>query len=147
MRFSWVWKRWSWWEVELVNISYYIPYSFMRQDAVVTQTTFYGVAGLKSLANHWLRSYHTHKVWCGGADEGLIEYCKEAKLQARIKPTALCSAIDKENSIEFSLDLLHYLYNYYMVCALFSHAYHVTHHVTSCDVTLVTWHFPALPSV
>ena len=34
------------------------------------------VAGLKSLANHQLRSYHTHKVWCGGVDEGLIEYSK-----------------------------------------------------------------------
>jgi len=44
--------------------------------------------------------------------------------------------LDKENSIESSLDFLHYLYNYYMVCALFSHTYHVTHHVTSCDVTL-----------
>ena len=63
-------------------------------------------------------------------------YCKKAKLQAGIKPTALCSAIDKENSIEFPLDFLHYLYNYYMVYALLSHAYHVTHHVTSCDVTL-----------
>ena len=31
---------------------------------------------MKSLANHQLRSYHTHKVWCGGADEGLIEYGK-----------------------------------------------------------------------
>ena len=30
--------------------------------------------------------------------------CKKAKLQARIKPIALCSAIDKENSIEFLLD-------------------------------------------
>ena len=59
-------------------------------------------------------------------------YCQRAKLRARIKPTALCSALDKENSIEFPLDFLHYLYNYYMVCALFSHTYHVT----SCDVTL-----------
>jgi len=50
-----------------------IPYLVKRQDAAVTRTTFYRVAGLKSLANHWLRSYHTHKVWCGGADEGLIE--------------------------------------------------------------------------
>jgi len=58
------------------------------------------------------------------------------KLQARIKPIALCSAIDKENSIEFLLDFLHYLYNYYMVCALLSHAYHVTHHVTLCDVIM-----------
>jgi len=56
-------------------------------------------------------------------------YCKKAKLQARIKPTALCSAIDKENSIEFPLDFLHYLYNYYMVCALFSHTYHMTYHM------------------
>ena len=63
-------------------------------------------------------------------------YCKEAKLQAGIKPTAFCSAIDKENSIESSLDFLYYLYNYYIVCALFSYAYHVTHHVTSCDVML-----------
>ena len=44
-----------------------------RQDTVVAWTTFYRVAGLKSLANHQLRSYYTHKVWCGGADEGLIE--------------------------------------------------------------------------
>jgi len=32
--------------------------------------------------------------------------------------------------MEFLLDFLHYLYNYYMVCALLSHAYYVTHHVT-----------------
>jgi len=66
----------------------------------------------------------------------IVYICKKAKLQARIKPTALCSAIDKENLIESLLDFLHYLYNYYMVCALLSHTYHVTHHVTSCDVTL-----------
>jgi len=40
---------------------------------VVAQAIFYGIAGLKSLANHRLRLYHTHKVWCGGVDEGLIE--------------------------------------------------------------------------
>ena len=62
--------------------------------------------------------------------------CKKAKLQAEIKPTAFYSAIDKENSIEFPLDFLYYLYNYYMVCALLSYAYHVTHHMTSCDVML-----------
>jgi len=56
-----------------VNVSYSIPYSFKRQDAMVAQATFYGVAGLKSLANHQLRLYHTHEVWCGGADKGLIE--------------------------------------------------------------------------
>jgi len=37
-------------------------------------------------------------------------HCKKAKLQARIKLTALCSVIDKENSIEFPLDSVHYLY-------------------------------------
>jgi len=35
--------------------------------------------------------------------------CKKVKLQAGIKPTALCLVIDKENSIEFLLDFLHYL--------------------------------------
>jgi len=30
--------------------------------------------------------------------------CQRAKLCAGIKPTALCSALDKENSIEFPLD-------------------------------------------
>jgi len=34
---------------------------------------------------------------------------------------------DKENSIE--LDFLYYLYNYYMVCALFSHTHHVIYYV------------------
>ena len=72
-------------------------------------------------------------------------HVRVANSWARIKLTAPLSAFDKENSIEFLLDFLYYLYNYYMVCALLSHAYHVTHHVTSCDVTL--WHFPALPSV
>jgi len=56
-----------------VNVSYPIPYSFLRQDAVVAQVTFYGIAGLKILANHQLRSYHTHKVWYEGVDEGLVE--------------------------------------------------------------------------
>ena len=59
-----------------MNVSYYISHSFMRQDIAVTQATFYGVAGLKSLANHQLRLYHSHKVWYGGVDEGLIECSK-----------------------------------------------------------------------
>ena len=75
-----------------------------------------------------------------------------ANSKAGIKPTAPLSAFDKENSIEFLLDFLHYLYNYYIVCALFSHAYHVMWccDFLSCDpdyVTLVTWHFSTLPSV
>jgi len=59
-----------------VTVLYYIFYSFKRQDIVVTWTTFYGVAGLKSLANHQLRLYHIYKFWCGNMDEGLIEYDK-----------------------------------------------------------------------
>jgi len=59
-----------------VNVSYPIPYSFLRQDAVVARATFYGVAGLRSLANHQLRSYHTHKIWYRDANKGLIEYGK-----------------------------------------------------------------------
>jgi len=38
--------------------------------------------------------------------------------------------------MEFLLDFLHYLYNYYMVCALLSHTHYVTYHVMSCDVML-----------
>jgi len=41
----------------------------------------------------------------------LTSICQRAKLHAGIKPTALCSALDKENSIESSLDSVHYLYN------------------------------------
>jgi len=62
-----------------VNVSYPIFYSFLRQDAAVTWITFYGVVGLKSLANHQLRLYYTHKIWCGGTDEGLIECGKAHK--------------------------------------------------------------------
>ena len=60
-----------------MHVFYYIPYSFMSQDAAVTRATFYGIAGLKSLANHRLRLYHTHKVWYGDTDESLIE-CNKA---------------------------------------------------------------------
>ena len=55
-----------------------IPYLVKRQDAVVARTTFYRAADLKSLANHQLRLYHIHKVWCGGMDKGLIE-CGKAQ--------------------------------------------------------------------
>ena len=56
---------------------------------------------------------------------------------AEIKPTAPSSAFDKKNLIEFLLDFLHYLYNYYIVCVLSSH----THHVTSqCDTNVTSYH-------
>jgi len=71
-----------------------------------------------------------------GAKKFVEKIVRLANSKAGIKPTAPLSAFDKENSIEFPLDFLHYLYNYYMVCALFSYAYYVTHHVTSCDVML-----------
>jgi len=50
---------------------------------------------------------------CSRGNMQLRGECKKAKLQAGIKPTALCSVIDKENLIEFPLDLLYYIYNYY----------------------------------
>ena len=43
----------------------------------------------------------------------LLFICQRAKLCTGIKPTALCLAFDKENSIESPLDLLYYIYNYY----------------------------------
>jgi len=61
--------------------------------------------------------------------------------------------VDKENSMEFLLDSVYYLYNYYMICALLFYTHHMT---LSYDmtlwyldmwlwcVTLVMWHFPTL---
>ena len=74
----------------------------------------------------------------------LLIYCKKAKLQARIKPIALCPVINKENLIESPLDfptlliqLLHGL------CTTFPHlscdtvtSCHVTVTCDTCDVTL-----------
>jgi len=63
----------------------------------------------------------------------------------------LHSSVLWNSVLNIPLDFLHYLYNYYMVCALFSHTHHVTYHVMwhcdflSCDydyVIFVTWYFP-----
>ena len=45
----------------------------------ITQIIFSKVAGLESLANPLLSLYHTHKVWCGGTDEGWVECGKAQK--------------------------------------------------------------------
>jgi len=42
-----------------------------------------------------------------------LDYCQWANFWAGIKSTALLLVFDKENSIEFLLDLLYYIYNYY----------------------------------
>lgn len=66
----------------------------------------------------------------------LFQQCKKAKLQARMKPTALCSVIDKENSIKSLLDLLHYIYNYccgYIPCLPQSSCPSADFFVTCCD--------------
>jgi len=73
-----------------------------------------------------------------------------SQLQARIKPTAFCLAIDKENSIESLLDFLYYIYNYYVAMLLNSHGLYATCQLTSlphavtmtCDFFVygVTWH-------
>jgi len=39
-------------------------------------------------------------------------------------------AFDKENSIKFPLDLLYYIYNYYVAMLLISHGLYVTHQLT-----------------
>ena len=74
---------------------------------------------------------HKNTVVCIYIVDYSLQDVRLTNSKAGIKPTALLSAFDKENSIEFSLDFLHYLYNYYIVCALFSHAHHVTNHVIS----------------
>ena len=98
--------------------------------------------------------YYFSNTWTGlghsGASLCSFRVVRLANSKAGIKPTAPLSVFDKKNSIEFPLDFLYYLYNYYMVCALLSHTYHVTpmwcDAVTSCHVT-VMWHFPTLPSM
>jgi len=85
----------------------------------------------------------------------ILEECKKAKLQARIKPTVLCSAIDKENLIESLLDLLYYIYNYYVAMLFGFHDLYATCQLTPllhvvtvmwlwCDSVMVTWYFPTL---
>jgi len=56
------------------------------------------------LISYWAAS----PVPCDRYLSGL--FCQRAKLCAGIKPTALCSAFEKENSIEFLLDSVYYLY-------------------------------------
>ena len=46
------------------------------------------------------------------------EFCQRAKLCARIKLTALCSVFDKENSIEFPLDSVPYIYIFWLTLTL-----------------------------
>jgi len=65
-----------------------------------------------------------------GHSKGLIQ-APESCMRGPLTIT-LQVQVDKENSIEFLLNFLHYLYNYYMVCILSSHSSHVTQ---SCDVT------------
>ena len=52
----------------------------------------------------------TRNFWWPGVTKEIKQYCQRAKLYTRIKLTALCLAFNKENSIEFPLDFVHYLY-------------------------------------
>jgi len=47
---------------------------------------------------------------------------------------------NKENSIEFSLDLLYYIYNYYIAILLISHGLHVTCQLTSLSYAVTVTH-------
>jgi len=93
-----------------------------------------------------LRSWRFPRYWWFNK-----QYCKEAKLQARIKPTALCSAIDKENLIESPLDFATlYIHLLSWLCTLpptvlMPVSWLLCHMlwlwpVTMCDMT-VTWPF------
>jgi len=105
------------------------------------------------ISNKWINHMY---VWMAQEKDNCSR-CKKAKLQAGIKPTALCSAIDKENLIEFLLDfsilliqLLHGLCTSFLCLSCDPSCDVMWHYtVTSChvNVTLVMWHFPALPSV
>jgi len=90
--------------------------------------------------------YLEFEVWTGDFEraKGLL-YCTmcQNSYWARIKPTALLSAFDKENLIEFSFDSLHYLYimvaMYYIPIVLML--------FPSCDILWlwhVTWPFVTL---
>ena len=52
------------------------------------------------------------EFWCKNLDWNILEL--------------LLVQVDKENSMEFPLNFLHYLYNYYIVCALSPHSSYVT---------------------
>jgi len=56
----------------------------------------------------------------------LLFCCQRAKLRAGIKPTALCSALDKENLMEFSLISLLLIHFTTVAMRLLSHGPHVT---------------------
>jgi len=58
-----------------------------------------------------------------------------ASSRARIKPITPLSVFDKENSIEFPLDLLYYIYNYYcgyILCLLWSSYYSLADFFVTC---------------
>ena len=42
--------------------------------------------------------------------------------------------------MEFPLDFLYYLYNYYMVYAVLFHTHHVIYYVTSCNIILTFYY-------
>jgi len=101
-----------------VNVSYYIPYSFKRQDAAVTWTTFYGVAGLKSLANHQIRLYHSHKVWCRVQMRAWLSVVRfrSGLLTILLVSLVWCIKVDTlETSYEEDLDWTHYHFIYFYI--------------------------------
>jgi len=58
----------------------------------------------EKLTKRFVGPYKIKKIMLLNAVELELLNYKKAKLQAGIKPIVLCSAIDKENSIEFPLD-------------------------------------------
>jgi len=117
-----------------------------RYHMIVTESQKYNSSYriVMSWSYHMESQSHSNSMW--QRSQLTTSMCQKAKLHARIKPTTLCSALDKENSIEFLLDLLYYIYNYYvamLLCFLWSLCYSLTDFpVTYCDCDfIVMWLF------
>jgi len=92
----------------------------------------------------------SHRLLWKGSIVDWLQYTLNVRIAnswARIKPTASLSALDKENSIEFPLDLLYYIYNYYhgyAPCFPQSSCPSADFFVTCCDYDcdfIVMWPF------
>ena len=86
-------------------------YSMLR--ALIKQPSYITCKITDTIPSTLVRPPFRKVPWLGKTAKSLFNisfpflffsFCKKAKLQARMKPTALCSAIDKENLIESLLD-------------------------------------------
>jgi len=69
------------------------------------------------MISDWGLIWNENKIWARSKANGTLDVesssnVRLANSKAGIKPTAPLSAFDKENSIEFLLDFLSYLYTF-----------------------------------